>query len=159
MQTQKKVNKPQRYQRLIKQIEELLQKSPAPVSAMSTIAAVLFHKLPYFSWCGFYYLHNNELIVGPYQGPVACQVLAQHKGVCWAAIDSNRTVIVPDVEKFPGHIACDSRTKSEIVVPIANEKGEVIAVLDVDSRQLNSFDEDDKNGLEAIIKLIEPLHI
>ena len=88
---------------------------------------------------------------------MACQVLAQHKGVCWAAIDSNRTVIVPDVEKFPGHIACDSRTKSEIVVPIANEKGEVIAVLDVDSDRLSNFNQTDSRYLEELVNILTPL--
>lgn len=151
------MNKQARYERLKEQVQPLLAKSPTPMAAMATISAVLFHKMESFSWCGFYYLHRDELVVGPYQGPVACQTLAPHTGVCWAAIDRNETLVVPDVEAFPGHIACDSRTRSEVVVPIHNATGEVVAVFDVDSHSLNSFDEIDARCLRDIIQLIEPL--
>jgi len=153
------MNKSQRYNRIFTQLEELLKKSPSPIAAMATVSAVLFHKMPHYSWCGFYFLSNGELIVGPYQGPVACQVLAKHRGVCWAAIDQKKSLLVPDVEQFPGHIACDSRTKSEVVIPIRNNNGDVVAVLDVDSHSLNSFDSEDQTGLEKIVQLLEPIQI
>ena len=153
------MNKSQRYNRLFVQLEELLVKSPSPVAAMATVSAVLFHKLPHYSWCGFYYLSDGELIVGPYQGSVACQVLVKHRGVCWAAIDQGKSLLVPDVEQFPGHIACDSRTKSEVVIPVRNKNGDAVAVLDVDSHSLNSFDDEDRAGLEKIVQLLEPIQI
>ncbi|MPM80807.1 Free methionine-R-sulfoxide reductase [bioreactor metagenome] len=153
------MNKTARYNRIATQLGELTAKSPSAVSAMATVAAVLFNKLPHFSWCGFYYLCDGELIAGPYQGPVACQVLRKHTGVCWAAIDRNQSMLVPDVEKFPGHIACDSRTKSEVVIPVHDVNGNVVAVLDVDSHSLNAFDEEDLAGLQTIVKLIEPIQL
>lgn len=153
------MSKPERYNRIHLQLQDLLAKSPNSFAAMATTSAVLLHKFPYYSWCGFYYLQNGELVVGPYQGPVACQILGKHKGVCWAAIDSANSQMVPDVEKFPGHIACDSRTKSEVVIPLRNAEGIVVAVLDVDSHSPNSFDDDDKAGLEKIAQLLEPISI
>jgi GAF domain-containing protein len=153
------MNKTARYTRLYDQLVPLLAKSPSPVAAMATVSAVLFHKMPYFSWCGFYVLLDGELIVGPYQGPVACQILKKHTGVCWAAIDRNETVLVSDVEQFPGHIACDSRTKSELVVPVRNAAGKVVAVFDIDSHDLNSFDEADAAGMEKIIKMTESFFV
>lgn len=143
-----------RYKRIYSQLEELVVKSDNDVARMATISAVLYHKMETFFWCGFYRLNNGELIVGPYQGPVACQVLEKNKGVCWAGINEARTMVVPDVHKFPGHIACDSRSKSEIVVPVKNKKGEITAVLDVDSTELNSFDETDAIYLGKIIELL-----
>ena len=146
--------KEKRYQRLYKQIEELIPKGNTPVSAMATVCAVLYHKLDYFFWCGFYLLEDGKLNVGPYQGPVACQELERDKGVCWAGINRGETVLVPDVEAFPDHIACDSRSRSEIVLPVFNPSGDVIGVLDVDSKDLGSFDEVDAKWLEKIISLI-----
>jgi L-methionine (R)-S-oxide reductase len=142
-----------RYQRIISQLEGLLTKTNDPVARMATIAAVLSYKFDYFFWCGFYFLHNDKMIVGPYQGPVACQVL-QGTGVCLAAVTQNKSIVVPDVHKFPGHIACDSRSSSEIVVPVRDNKGNIIAVLDVDSASLDSFDETDRIHLEIITALI-----
>jgi L-methionine (R)-S-oxide reductase len=142
-----------RYRRIVSQLEELMQKSADPDARMATIVAVLHHKMDYFFWTGFYFLKDGELIVKNYQGPLACQVLEKHKGVCWAGIDGKKTVIVPDVHAFPGHIACDSRSRSEIVVPVKNKKG-VIGVLDVDSTLLGSFDEVDGEYLEKIVSLI-----
>lgn len=97
---------------------------------------------------------EDELIVRSYQGPVACQKLRHHTGVCWAAVSSGKTVIVPDVEQFPGHIACDSRSKSEIAIPIRDREGKVFACLDVDSDQLNAFDREDEQGLTKILSLM-----
>jgi GAF domain-containing protein len=148
-----KIKKQNRYQRIIAQITELIQKAPDPLARMSTIVAILHHKFDYYFWTGFYRLVDGELAVCCYQGTVACLILAKHTGVCWAAIDQKKTMIVPDVHQFPGHIACDSRSKSEIVVPVWKNE-EIVAVLDVDSKNLNSFDEIDAEYLERITKLI-----
>ncbi|MFC0878632.1 GAF domain-containing protein [Saccharicrinis sp. FJH2] len=142
-----------RYERMYLQIKDLVEPVKNPVSRMATIAAVLHHKMDYFFWTGFYLLDGEQLHVGPYQGPLACLRLKQHTGVCWAAIDRKETVVVGNVEEFPGHIACSSLSNSEIVVPLINGDT-VTGCLDVDSRDLNSFDETDREGLEKIIGLI-----
>jgi len=143
-----------RYERIYKQIAELMPKTDDPNARMSTIIAVMHHKMESFFWTGFYFLKNDKLVVGQYQGPVACQELAKDTGVCWAGINQQKPIIVPDVEKFPGHIACDSRSKSEIVIPLKNPKGDIIGVLDVDSNEYNSFDEVDEKMLVQILALI-----
>ncbi len=144
-----------KYERLYHQISELIRKSSNnPGSNMSTIIAVLHHKIDYFFWTGFYFLMDGKLQVGPYQGSLACIDLAKDTGVCWAAINKKETLIVADVEAFPGHIACDSRSSSEIVVPLYNERNELCGVMDVDSRELNSFDETDAFWLEKISNLV-----
>lgn len=143
-----------RYQRLRVQLAELLIKTHDPLARMATIAALLFHKFDYFFWCGFYRLVQGELIVGPYQGPLACQVLAKDRGVCWTGIKQAQTIMVPDVRLFPGHIACDSRSLSEIVVPYRDGAGNVVGVLDVDSDRLAQFDEVDARQLEMIVALL-----
>lgn len=143
-----------RYQRLLKQIQGLMQKSNNPAARMCTITAILHNKMPDFFWTGFYLLTNdNKLVVSTYQGPVACMELEKDKGVCWAGINTKQTQIVPDVEQFPGHIACDSRSKSEIVVPVFNNNT-LVGVLDIDSDKLNTFDEIDAKYLNEILKLI-----
>ncbi len=122
---------------------------------MATIAAVLHHKFDYFFWTGFYLLdENGELRVGPYQGPSSLYSVKKDVGVCWAGINKKEPIVVSDVHNFPGHIACDSRSNSEIVVPLKNTMGEIIGVMDVDSKDLNSFDEVDREGLEKILQLI-----
>ena len=142
-----------RYTRIVAQIESLLSKTDDPIARMATISAILYHKMDYFFWCGFYRVNGNKLIVGPYQGPAACQVL-EGKGVCIASVEKREPMIVPDVEKFPGHIACDSRSKSEIVIPVYDNDGRIVAVLDVDSKELDSFDETDRKFLEKIVKQV-----
>ena len=144
-----------RYRRLYQQLEELLIKRPNLTACMATVVAVLHHKLNYFFWTGFYLLDGDKLIIGPYQGSLACVELDRDTGVCWAGINKNETIIVPDVHQFPGHIACDSRSNSEIVIPLHDKTGKVIGVLDVDSKEFNSFDEADAQGLGRIIALIE----
>jgi GAF domain-containing protein len=146
--------KQNRYERIIKQLEELLPKTDFLYAKMATINALLYHKMNNFFWVGFYLLLNDELTVGPYQGSLACQVLKKNVGVCWAAINEKKTIIVPDVHQFPGHIACDSRTKSEIVIPVKNQNNEIIGCLDVDSDTLAAFDEIDALYLEKILSLI-----
>jgi len=143
-----------KYQRLYDQIKELTLPVNNPLSTMATISAVLHHKMKNYFWTGFYMLNNGELEVVSYQGPLACLRLKKDTGVCWAGINRKETVVVEDVEEFPGHIACSSLSRSEIVVPVFNTLNEVVGVLDVDSRELASFDEEDKQGLEMIVKLI-----
>jgi len=149
-----KKKKAARYNRVCDQLTELLRHQNNEIASMATITAVLHHKFDYFFWTGFYLLTDGELIVGPYQGPVACIKLTKGTGVCWAGVNRKETVIVPDVHKFPGHIACDDRSNSEIVIPVYGKNGKVAAVLDVDSKELNSFDEADAKGLERIVDLI-----
>jgi GAF domain-containing protein len=149
--------RPSAYGRLYAQLEPLIrEKSPTLIAGMATIAALLHAKLKHHSWTGFYFMSgNDELHVGPYQGPVACQVL-KGRGVCLAAALKKAAVVVPDVEAFPGHITCDSRSRSEIVLPLMKD-GKVLAVLDIDSERLAAFDDDDIQGLEKILGLLEPL--
>jgi GAF domain-containing protein len=142
-----------RYLRIYEQLKGLLTKTDFDISRMATIAALLHHKMDYFFWTGFYLLVDDELLVGPYQGSLACQKIEKNTGVCWAGINQMKTIIVPDVHQFPGHIACDSRSNSEIVVPIY-KNNKVVGVLDVDSNKFNSFDEIDAKWLEKICKLI-----
>ena len=144
-----------RYQRMHDQLKGLLEKPGNNLSKLATIVAVLHHKMDYFFWTGFYFLDNGELIAGPYQGPVACQLLAKDTGVCWASINQQKSLVVANVHEFPGHIACDSRSNSEIVIPLRNTEGKIIGVLDVDSKELNSFDETDREGLEKILSLVQ----
>lgn len=142
-----------RYERIFDQLAGLLTRTDEPVARMATVAALLSHKFEYFFWCGFYRIDGNKLIVGPYQGPVACQVL-EGGGVCLESVKSKSRVIVPNVHEFPGHIACDSRSNSEIVVPVFDNGGNILAVLDVDSKEFAAFDETDALYLEKIASLI-----
>jgi L-methionine (R)-S-oxide reductase len=143
-----------RYHRIQKQLADLMLKSHNPISRMATIVALLHHKFDDYFWTGFYFVNNGILEVGPYQGPVACQELTPGKGVCWEAYSKGETVIVPDVSLFPGHIACNSLSKSEIVIPVFDKSNKVFAVLDVDSKKLSTFDEIDASALEEIVKLL-----
>ena len=143
-----------RYERIHAQLEDLLTKTNNTTARMSTIAALLHHKFSFFFWTGFYLLDNGELIVGPYQGPLACQILEKDSGVCWAGIREKKTIVVPNVHKFPGHIACDTRSNSEIVVPLLDKRNDSLGVLDVDSQKLNAFSNIDIEWLEKIVLLI-----
>jgi len=146
----------ERYGRLQQQLEDLIKgKSPGLVPAMATICALLHAKMPHHFWTGFYFVASEEeLHVGPYQGPLACQVL-KGRGVCLHCARTAEAVVVPDVDKFSGHIACDSRSRSEIALPVSKE-GKVIAVLDIDSDSPGQFDEDDVQHLENILSLLNP---
>lgn len=144
----------ERYQRIAEQLTELFRKTTDPTARMATAAALLSGKMKHHFWVGFYRLVDGDLVVGPYQGPLACALLPRHEGVCWAAIDRNGPVLVPNVHEFPGHVACDSRSQSEVVVPVHDGSGQVIAVLDVDSDKPNAFDQSDVQGLQAIAALI-----
>lgn len=143
-----------RYRRLHEQLAGLFLKTADPVARMATACAVLHHKQPHFFWTGFYRLAAGQLVVGPYQGPLACSVLPGPDGVCWAAVARGASVVVADVHAFPGHVACDARSRSEIVVPVRDAGGRIVAVLDVDSDQPGAFGEVDREGLEAIVTLI-----
>lgn len=143
-----------RYSRIYTQLSELVSKSNNTSARMATVIAVLHHKMDYFFWTGFYLIYKDEMTVNMYQGPVACQILDKNKGVCWAAFNKKETVVVQDVHDFPDHIACDSRSNSEIVVPFKNKSGEIIGVLDVDSSEKGSFSEVDAVWLEKILELI-----
>jgi len=146
---------PAAYERIAAQLRELFVPGLDLTARMATAAALLHHKRPRFSWTGFYRLVEGELVVGPYQGLLACAILRPRwSGVCWAAVERGETIVVPDVHAFPGHIACDSRSRSEIVVPLRDAAGAVFAVLDVDSAEPDAFDEVDARGLEAIVELI-----
>ena len=143
-----------RYSRIYAQIKDLLVLTDDPLARMATVCAVLHHKMDTFFWTGFYLLKEGKLIVGPYQGPVACQELEKDKGVCWAAVNSRAPVLVTNVHDFPGHISCDSRSKSEIVLPVSDGQGELLAVFDVDSDQIASFTSVDQEALSEIMALI-----
>ena len=150
-----KEKKQKRYQRLYKQIQDLIVKSSNnPLSNMATINAVLYNKMETFFWCGFYLLQDGKLQAGPYQGALACINLPKGTGVCQAALEQQTSLVVPDVEAFPGHIACDSRSKSEIVIPLRNRENKLVGVLDVDSKEHDSFDEVDAAELEKIVRLV-----
>jgi len=148
------MNKNLRYQRIYKQTLELFEKCSDLEARMSTVVALLHFKMKDFFWTGFYIIRDNQLIVRTYQGPLACMILAKDKGVCWEGINQRKTIVVPDVHKFKGHIACDSRSNSEIVVPVFDIENNIIGVLDIDSTNFNNFDETDANWLEQIVKLL-----
>jgi len=146
-------SKEDQYNNLIPQLVGLLHGEDDLVANMSNVAAALKQQFGFF-WVGFYLVKSNELVLGPFQGPVACTRIQRGRGVCGSAWGKGITLIVPDVSKFPGHIACSSLSKSEIVIPI-KQKGNIVGVLDVDSDSLNAFDQIDKLYLEKILGLIE----
>ncbi len=143
-----------RYRRILAQAEQLVAGVRSPVTRMATVAALLHHKMRGVSWTGFYLLEGEDLVAGPYQGLVACLLLERGKGVCWAGVLRGEPVIVPDVHAFPGHIACDDLSRSEIVVPVRRTDRSVAGVLDVDSRTPGWFDEADARGLAPFAALV-----
>lgn len=146
-------NKQDRYDSLLPQIEALTSGESDLIANLSNIAAALRYGMDFF-WVGFYLVKDDTLVLGPFQGPIACTRIAKGKGVCGTSWAEKRTVLVPDVEEFPGHIACSSDSKSEIVLP-AFKGGEVALILDVDSDKVNDFDETDQQNLEKLMRLIE----
>ena len=145
--------KKDKYDLAYKQVEALVEGEEDTIAIMSNVAAIL-HNTFGFWWTGFYIVRGDVLVLGPFQGPVACSRIPFGRGVCGTAWQRKESIVVPDVEQFPGHIACSSQSRSEIVVPIFRNE-EVIAVLDIDSRKLNAFDEIDREGLERIMGLIQ----
>ncbi len=144
--------KEDQYQSLIPQISSLIEGEDDLIANLANISAALKEQFG-FLWIGFYLVKGDELVLGPFQGPVACTRIKIGKGVCGSSWEQAKTIIVPDVEEFPGHIACSSSSRSEIVVPLI-QSGEVVGVLDVDSADLNTFDETDSKYLSEIISLI-----
>lgn len=142
-----------RYRELLPQIEALISGEADQIANLANVAAALKEVFGFF-WVGFYLAKDSELVLGPFQGPIACTRIKFDKGVCGHSYTSQKTIIVPDVEKFPGHIACSSATRSEIVVPLFDANGNIYGVLDVDSDQQDDFDQTDADGLGSIAKLL-----
>lgn len=154
--------KEEKYRLLTEQIRSLIEGETDMVAVMANIAAAIHETMSFF-WTGFYRVMPKagsgvqELVLGPFQGPVACMHISYGKGVCGSAWKQRQTLVVPDVELFPGHIACSSLSRSEIVVPVLSSAGEVRAVLDIDSKELATFDETDRQYLETICGLLSPI--
>ena len=145
-------SKEEKYALLYKQVASLVESESDSIANMANVAAMI-HETFRFWWTGFYRVAGEQLVLGPFQGPLACSRIAYGRGVCGTAWKELRTQVVPDVEQFPGHIACSSASKSEIVVPLFKD-GTVVAVLDIDSEQLATFDETDKQWLERIVEML-----
>ena len=145
-------SKQEKYTSLLPQVQAVMDNSVDIIANMANMAAML-HETFGFWWTGFYRVIGDELVLGPFQGPLACTRIAYGRGVCGTAWKERRTIVVPDVEEFPGHIACSSASRSEIVVPVFQDS-EVVAVLDIDSAELNTFDETDKEYLERMVTLL-----
>ena len=147
------MTKQERYEEVLPQVVAMTEGETNRVSVMANVAAAL-HEAFQWWWTGFYSVEGDRLELGPFQGPVACYRIKRGRGVCGTAWERDETVIVPDVEQFPGHIACSSLSRSEIVVPVHDSNDEVVAVLDIDSRELATFDETDKKYLEELVKAL-----
>ena len=145
------MTKQEKYEQLLPQIVAMIEGETNAVSVMANVGAALHEAFGWW-WTGFYTVNGDRLELGPFQGPVACYRIKRGHGVCGTAWDRDETVIVPDVEEFPGHIACSSLSRSEIVVPVHDGNGIVVAVLDIDSKELSTFDETDKLHLEKLVK-------
>ena len=147
------MTKQEKYEELLPQVVAMIEGETNAVSVMANVTAALQEAFGWW-WTGFYTVNGDRLELGPFQGPVACYRIKRGRGVCGTSWDRNETVIVPDVEQFPGHIACSSLSRSEIVVPVHDARGNVVAVLDIDSRDLATFDETDKKYLEELVKAL-----
>ncbi len=147
-------DKNQVYKAILPQIEALIETEDDLIANLANIAAVLKEAFNFY-WVGFYIKKDSQLVLGPFQGPIACTRIAFHKGVCGACYTKKETIIVDDVDQFPGHIACSSASKSEIVLPIFDKNGDVVMILDVDSDKLADFDDVDATGLQEIMWLLE----
>lgn len=146
--------KENKYRELIPQIRALIEGETDMIANMGNVCAALRTAMNFF-WVGFYLIKDEQLVLGPFQGPVACTRINKGKGVCGSSWNENKTLIVPDVEQFPGHIACSSLSKSEIVIPVYDQKGIISGVLDVDSDELNSFDSTDEKYLKEILSFLQ----
>lgn len=147
------MEKEEKYKLLKQQIEALVAGEDDSVSVMANVSAAIHQEMGFF-WTGFYIVKGDELHLGPFQGSVACMHIPFGRGVCGTAWQRAETIVVPDVEQFPGHIACSSLSRSEIVVPLFNASHDVVAVLDIDSRELNTFDDIDRDWLEQIVRVV-----
>jgi L-methionine (R)-S-oxide reductase len=147
-------NLEKKYLRIIDQLNPLFQQTKNPLSRMASVCALLHHKMEHYFWTGYYLLdENNDLLVSTYQGPIACLKLQKDKGVCWASINQQKSLFVPDVELFPGHIACNSLSKSEIVIPLVKDT-KIVGVFDIDSDRIAAFKEFEIQYLEQINAMI-----
>ena len=147
------MRKEEKYRLLTAQVKSLIEGETDSVSVMANVSAAVHEAMGFF-WTGFYIVHGDELHLGPFQGSVACMHIPFGRGVCGTAWKEAKTIVVPDVEEFPGHIACSSLSRSEIVVPVFDAVGKVKAVLDIDSKELNTFDEIDQKWLEEIVRYL-----
>ena len=145
------MTKQEKYEEVLPQIVAMIEGENNAISVMANVTAALHETFGWW-WTGFYTVNGDRLELGPVQGPVACYRIKRGRGVCGTAWEQDETLIVPDVEQFPGHIACSSLSRSEIVVPMHDKDGKVVAVLDIDSKELNTFDETDKTHLEKLVK-------
>lgn len=152
-----KGTKEERYQSILPQVRELLEGETDLIANLANICGALKEQFDWL-WIGFYLVKNGELVLGPFQGPVACTRIKKGKGVCGASWAQEKVLIVPDVEKFPGHIACSSLSRSEIVLPLFDQNKQVTGVLDIDSKELDEFDSTDQEYLQKIIDLIPNYH-
>jgi len=141
------------YGKAYAEIKEKVKGVDSVVPRMATVAAVLKDIMPHYFWCGFYFAEEDEMIIGPYQGSLACANIS-YTGVCGSSAKKKETVVVPNVHEFPGHIACDERSNSEIVVPLLDDQGRVIAIFDVDSSEIGAFDDIDKEFLEKLMPVL-----
>lgn len=146
-------SKAEQYKQLYPQVKALIEGEPNAVANMGNVAAALKEQFGWL-WVGFYLVDNQELVLGPFQGPVACTRIARGRGVCGAAWAQEKTLVVPDVEKFPGHIACSSRSRSEIVLPLYDADNQFVGVLDADSEMLNAYDQTDAEELGKLVQLL-----
>ena len=146
-------SKAERYALLLEQVRSVVEGETDRIANMANVASMI-HETFGFWWTGFYRVEGDELVLGPFQGPLACTRIKWGRGVCGTAWAEGHTIVVPDVDQFPGHIACSSASRSEIVVPLRDSKGDVFAVLDIDSAELNTFDEEDRRGLERIVAVL-----
>lgn len=142
------------YKLLVSQAESIIENVPYTVTNLANISALIYEELSDLNWAGFYLMRDGKLILGPFQGKLACTQIPIGKGVCGTAVAENKTMLVENVHEFPGHIACDSASNSEIVIPVRHD-GEVIGVLDIDSPLVGRFSEEDKAGLEELVSVLE----
>jgi L-methionine (R)-S-oxide reductase len=149
------MDKSESYKWAAKQVRAQVKRQIDPIATLANTAAILKEYFPSFFWVGFYFVREDHLLLGPFQGPPACVKLDLNKGVCAAAAAKRQTILAPDVHNFPGHVACDARSRSEIVVPVFDARGGMPAVLDVDSENLSAFDDLDAAGLQEIARLLK----
>jgi L-methionine (R)-S-oxide reductase len=145
-------SKPDFYKSLAQQLAALLEGEPDAIANAANMSALIYQFLPDLNWAGFYFMRGGELVLGPFQGKTACVRIAVGRGVCGSAVERREAIVVPDVHAFPGHIACDSASRSELVVPLIRD-GEVLGVLDLDSPNPNRFDDEDRAGCEKLVQI------
>ncbi|HOC24040.1 MAG TPA: GAF domain-containing protein [bacterium] len=148
------MEKHEAYKWAAKRVRAQVKRQVDPIATLANTTAILKEYFPSFFWVGFYFIREEYLLLGPFQGPPACVKIARNQGVCAASAERQQTILVPDVHEFPGHVACDARSRSEIVVPVHDEMGTLRAVLDVESESLAAFDEQDAAGLQTVAGLL-----